>query len=1037
MKKLLILFLLAAGFHPLSAKVKLPSLIGDHMVLQRDTVVNLWGETSPGTRVRLRASWSGDWLRTSADSSGRWQVQVSTPGAGGPYRIEIDDGERTTLEDVMIGEVWICSGQSNMALTLHGERGEYTEGSLETLLESGRYPSLRLFQMGNVSASEPQEACPGNWARPDWRRISAFSAIAYHFGRTLSDALQIPVGLISANWGASSIEAWIPEATLQQLEQEEGVRFRARPGMMKQKIPSALYNGMIHPLERYTARGFLWYQGEGNRADYRIYDKLMAEMVRSWRAGWGNLQMPFYYVELAPYRYDDPQGIDRPLLVEAQHRAVDLIPHSGIVGTLDLGDSLTIHPPRKREIGQRLGLLALTNDYRIGGIEARSPTYRAARFDRDGSVELTFDHAPYGLRAEGTLTGFEVCGADSVFHAAEARLTADRTGVRVISPAVSQPIAVRYGFRNWSRGNLYNTSGIPVLLFRTDRTPATSTTATTAAPATTGTTATTAAPATSTIAPATSTTSPTPAPAAAGTAPTPPEWDDPTRGEWFGFERVEIPSSADGKIQRAYFRLATGSRRQPLVVSLHTWSGNYTQSDPLAAEAKARNWNYIHPDFRGPNNNPEACGSALVISDLEDAVRYGVEHGNTDPDEVHVIGVSGGGYATLLAYMKLQYPVRSFSAWAPISDLGLWYEESLGRGQRYAGDLRGVAPQGDGVDTAELRRRSPLHMSLPGELREGSRLSIYEGIHDGYRGSVPITQAIDPYNRLVRAAGGSSATVSDREALRLVTSRRGFSRDSVGDLFGRRVHLRRSYGGITLTLFEGGHEQLRQALSLLPVRPLGGGSPLRIWAIGDSNGEKGDGWVFQLGRELPGAEIHNNSRSGRTIGFDNNGDRELNALRSLEPVLREAEGYFGARGCDAVVLCLGTNDAKAVFSGDQDCVPGHFRELLERIGGSEVVRRQGSRLIFVTPPPMEEGLAGEKYEGGNTRLGVLVPRLSAIARDCGWEVVDIYHPLQSIFRYYTRDGVHMDAAGQSLVARKVAERLLETRDGTSERREKP
>lgn len=985
MKRLFIFLFILATVTSLSAKVKLPALIGDHMVLQRDTTVNLWGATDPGRTLRIRASWTRERFRTTADTAGCWSLRIPTPGAGGPYRISIDDGDQTIIDSVMIGEVWICSGQSNMALTMHGERDEYTEHSLQALFESTRYPAIRLFKMGNVSASEPKDDCPGSWQTPSWERISNFSAIAYHFGRSLTEALEIPIGLISANWGASSIEAWMPRESLQRLEQETDIHFPTRAGMMKQKIPAALYNGMIHPLQSFTARGFIWYQGEGNRANYKVYDRLMAEMVRAWRQGWENPEMPFYYVELAPFRYDDPQGIDRPLLVEAQHRALRSIPRSGIVGTLDLGDSSNIHPPYKREIGQRLALLALTSDYGIQGIEARGPIFQTVQFQQDGSVVVTFGGAPFGLRAKGTLTGFELCGADSVFHPADARIIRGKSAVRLSSEQVPHPIAARYGFRNWCRGNLYNTSGIPVAPFRTDR--------------------------------------PTSQPAVQPT-PARPVWDNPQRGEWAEFEEVEIPSSIDGTRQRAFFRKATGPRRQPLIVSLHTWSGDYTQRDPLAAEAAARNWNYIHPDFRGPNNRPEACGSPQVLADLEDAVRYGVENGNTDPDEVHIIGVSGGGYATLLAYMAMRYPVKSFSAWAPISDLRAWYEESLGRRQHYAKDILQSMPSENGPDTTELRRRSPLQIPFPKDLRQNARLYIYEGVHDGYKGSVPITHAIDIYNRLARAMGApDSCLVSDREALRLVAARQNPKRDRRQRLYGREIHLKRHYAGISLTLFEGGHEQLPQALSLLPVSVPESKAVRHIWILGDSNGEKQNGWVDQLKSLLPQADICNNSRSGRTIGFDNNGDPELNALHTLRQDLDVAGRHFRESGCDAIVVCLGTNDTKAVFADRQHEVADNFTRLLETIDHSAWVRRFKPRCIFVTPPPMNNTQAGPKYTGGNERLRQLIPELSAIARKYGWEVIDIYHPFQPFFKEYAPDGVHMEADGQRIVAQKIFDQL--------------
>ncbi|MBQ9892965.1 MAG: hypothetical protein IJM35_07420 [Bacteroidales bacterium] len=680
MKKILILFILLSGFIPVSGKVRLPHLIGNHMVLQRDTMAGIWGEAAPGRRVTVHPSWSRKHLRTTADSAGHWSVLLPTPGAGGPYSLVIDDGDKTVLDSIMIGEVWVCSGQSNMALTLHGERGEYVEGALQTLLEAGRYPSIRFFKMGYVSTSEPQDDCPGYWAVPNWTAISDFSAVAYHFGRTLTDALGIPVGLISASWGASSIEAWMSPESLNKLEQTDSIRFPVRKGMMKQKIPSALYNGMIHPLMRFTARGFIWYQGEGNRANYKVYDKLTAEMVKAWRDGWNNPYMPFYSVELTPFRYDDPQGIDRPLLVEAQHRAVRMIPHSGIAGTLDLGDSTNIHAPRKIEIGQRLALLALTQDYGVSGIEARGPVFQTAEFGSDGSVTVTFSDAPFGLRFQGLPSGFEICGEDRVFVPAEASIIHGRSAIRITSKKVPHPVAARYGFRNWCRGNLYNTSGIPVAPFRTD---------------------------------------------------------------------------------------------------------------------------------------------------------------------------------------------------------------------------------GD-----------------------------------------------SPYEKL----------------------------------------------------------------------------SCRIYTLGDSNGEKHDGWVDRLKIMLPGATIHNNSRSGRTIGFDNNGDRNLNALKTIDGDMADAGSFFGDPGCDVIIVCLGTNDAKAAFSDRQQEVAENFDRLLGHISDCDLVIRSKPVCIFVTPPPMDDRKAGTKYTGGNGRLASMIPHLKEIARKNGWEVIDIYHPLQSVFGLYSSDGVHMGPDGQQIVAQKIADLLVHSLD---------
>lgn len=450
------------------AKVRLPAFIGSNMVLQRNSLVNIWGHCDPMLEVSVTPSWNNLSYKTFADKTGKWQIKVETPEAGGPYTIRISDGEELILENIMLGDVWICSGQSNMEMTIHGNRGEHTEESISTLLGVAKYPHIRLFNMQVVSAASPQEDCPGSWEMPTVESVSNFSAVAYHFGCTLSDVADIPVGLISTNWGASSIQAWISRESLEKLEKELHVKFESKPEMMKQKIPGALYNGMIHPVTYYSAKGFIWYQGEGNRHEYRYYDKMMAEMVNLWRTRWGNMSMPFYFVELAPHKNANANDIDRPLLVEAQHRAHKMIPYSGIAGTSDIGDYYTIHPPRKREVGIRLALITLANDYGIKGIEVTGPVFCEADYGDDGVVLVSFDHAPYGFRAERDLSGFELAGADRKFYSAKAIIIPGKNQVKISCDSVPVPVAVRYAFRNWCVGNLYNTSGIPAAPFRTD-----------------------------------------------------------------------------------------------------------------------------------------------------------------------------------------------------------------------------------------------------------------------------------------------------------------------------------------------------------------------------------------------------------------------------------------------------------------------------------------------------------------------------------------------------------------------------------------
>jgi acetyl esterase/lipase len=278
------------------------------------------------------------------------------------------------------------------------------------------------------------------------------------------------------------------------------------------------------------------------------------------------------------------------------------------------------------------------------------------------------------------------------------------------------------------------------------------------------------------------------------------------------FREISIPSTTDKSIQNAMFFPASGDRQQPLVVSLHTWSGDYRQIDPLAPMILEKGWNYIHPDFRGPNIRPEACGSEKVIPDIEDAIQYAMKHGNVDPDNIHVIGASGGGYATLLMYMKTSLDIRSFSAWVPISDLVDWYWACESRGLKYAGDILNCTGSRDSVlDIEEAKRRSPYFMDTPVSRRKNSTLNIYCGIHDGYTGSVPITQSINYYNKLVRDMKGEKEAFLPREDALYMLSHRTFKPAEEAPLIlpeGRRIHYRKKFQSINLTIFEGGHELL-------------------------------------------------------------------------------------------------------------------------------------------------------------------------------------------------------------------------------------
>ncbi|MEY2868364.1 MAG: hypothetical protein RIR01_793 [Bacteroidota bacterium] len=518
---------------------------------------------------------------------------------------------------------------------------------------------------------------------------------------------------------------------------------------------------------------------------------------------------------------------------------------------------------------------------------------------------------------------------------------------------------------------------------------------------------------------------------------TDPAWDNTSKSNWNeAFKKVEIKSSQDGNIQNAYLYATKSKTKKPLIISLHTWSGDYTQKDPLTNEILARDWNYIHPDFRGTNNKTDAMVSPKVIADLEDAIQYALKNTNTDPEDVHIVGVSGGGLATLSAYMNIKYPVKSFSAWAPISDLESWYWESIGRKQKYAADILKATSKDSVFNAEEARLRSPLLQQFPKELRKNAKLYIYEGIHDGYTGSVPITHSINMYNRLVGElkygspklddimpkANTDAKLVAEKEIISLVTKQYNPSFDKKEKLFDRNIYLSREFENIQLTIFEGGHEQIPQALGLIPVKKTSD-SKYNILTLGDSNGEIKMGWVTQLKKMLPNANIVNISKSGRTIGFDNNGRKELNALANVDDYLNEAQAKIGNKKYDFIIVCLGTNDTKKDFADKQKEVVANFDTLLSKITQHPLSKKSKPKFIYVTPPPMRTKNILEKYNGGNERIEQLVPQFTSIAQAKKFAVIDVYHPLLGILDYYAEDGIHMASSGQEIIAAEIIETI--------------
>lgn len=498
-----------------------------------------------------------------------------------------------------------------------------------------------------------------------------------------------------------------------------------------------------------------------------------------------------------------------------------------------------------------------------------------------------------------------------------------------------------------------------------------------------------------------------------------PVWDNTKNKSWgTDFEQVQIVSSVDGEIQKAWYHQSAKTSPQPLIISLHTWSGDYNQEDPLTKEILLRDWNYIHPDFRGQNNNPKACGSDLVISDLEDAILFAVKRGNVDTNNVHIIGVSGGGYATLLAYLKLNYPVKSFNAWAPISNLSDWYWESKGRNAKYATDVEHVAMKNGKMDWNELDKRSPIKLLVPEEKRKNSVLNIYEGVHDGYTGSVPITHSILFYNKIAAELfpNEKENIVADSTIISLITKQTNPAADTLHKLNNRIIQLYKQLPGLSLTIFEGTHEMLiSPALVLPPIDENKNVQHLNVLTIGDSNGAFDFGWPQQMTKLLPFSTVINKSISGNTIGFDNFDQPRLNTLTNINFYLDSAYYKLPENAeLDYIIINIGTNDTKAIFKDRQKEVIANMTILLQKINAylKDHNKRQ-PHICIISPSPMDETKIDQvKYGGGDLRIQKNNKLFKKNATANGVDFLNTYDLLKNNFTAKTTDGIHLNEKTQ-------------------------
>ncbi|MBC6109448.1 sialate O-acetylesterase [Pedobacter fastidiosus] len=471
MKLKLILFLNLAYCFTAFATVKPASIFTDHMVLQQQSNVAIWGWAKPSSNVKIVTSWNKINYTAKTDASGKFKIKVATPIAGGPYDISFNDGEQLTLTDILIGEVWFCGGQSNMEMPMKGFKSQPIIGSNEAILKSTN-ENLRLYIVPRSSITERQDnSKPSTWKLANPESVANFSATAYYFGSLLSEMLNVPVGLINDSYGGSTIEAWMSPEDLKPFPE---IKIPIKTDTIKEvsRTPTTLYNGMLYPVIGFTIKGVIWYQGESNYDRSDRYEELFPALVSNWRKAWDNGEFPFYYAQIAPYNYAQlpPYKVggkyNSAFIRDAQRKSLAKIPNSGMAVLMDLGEEKSIHPANKKPSGTRLAYLALAQTYGIKGFGYASPNYDSITIDKDKAI-IKFQNVPNGLTSFGKeLSLFEVAGADQKFYPAKATITG--SSITITSTEVKAPVAVRYAFKDFVIGDLFGNDGLPVSSFRTD-----------------------------------------------------------------------------------------------------------------------------------------------------------------------------------------------------------------------------------------------------------------------------------------------------------------------------------------------------------------------------------------------------------------------------------------------------------------------------------------------------------------------------------------------------------------------------------------
>jgi sialate O-acetylesterase len=440
------------------AGIRLPAVISSNMVLQQQSKATLWGWGDPGERIKVITSWNNAIDSVAVTSDGTWSIKVPTPSAGGPYNITLRGWSTVVLENILIGEVWVCSGQSNMEWSSWNNNKQINDE-----MPKSQNNNIRFFHIPRCTSNYPQDDCDARWEVCGPETLKGFSIVGYFFGKKLNQDMNVPIGLIEAAWGGTPAEVWTPADVIADdaVMKEAAGKLPVTP--WGPSLPGKIYNAMIAPITNFDIAGTIWYQGEANVGINSTYQKTFTSMIGAWRNAW-HKSFPFYYVQIAPFAYGGKTEGAR--LMEQQTRSLSY-PNTGMVVITDLVENVNdIHPQNKYDVAQRLANLALGQTYQRSVGLYKSPAFRNMEINKN-KVTLFFDNAPNGFLVKGPkATEFFIAGEDKNFLPADVKIENDR--IVVSSKLVAAPVAVRFSFTNTGISNVFSKEGLPVTPFRTD-----------------------------------------------------------------------------------------------------------------------------------------------------------------------------------------------------------------------------------------------------------------------------------------------------------------------------------------------------------------------------------------------------------------------------------------------------------------------------------------------------------------------------------------------------------------------------------------